>query len=233
MQTEVVMDPNQQAIVKQYGFKVTRDNDGRYHVEDPQAVKLSIPAGSHSGTDFAEALRSAVRMRKVYDPDNKANAVDGSKVEPKKKTRSHPAASTSAPPQPPVKGKTQPVVSPPTPSTAQPEPKSETKERVTLPEEPKKPATEVVDVELDNTGKREGKSKREIVRKENRFIRTMRVLVKKPDISPDDLSKEAGISTPREAGYYIDFYLGVTQALKEVGIKELPERRGSWITLKH
>lgn len=69
------------------------------------------------------------------------------------------------------------------------------------------------------------------VRKENRFIRTMRVISRNPNISPDALSAEAGISTPREAGYYIDFYVGAVKALEEAGYKDLPMRHGGWVTL--
>ena len=85
------------------------------------------------------------------------------------------------------------------------------------------PPAELSDVELDETGKREKKSKKreKTPRKDNRYLRAAKIIAGRLDIDDKELSKQASMSAAT-AGHCLEAWKGITAVLIEKGWLKIP-----------
>lgn len=190
------------AIIEKHDFSV-KFNGKQFLVEDP-AIQAVTGKGTAkwTGNDLSELLGDAVAARIAFDAEQAK--------EPE--------------PQPEPTG-TDLVVSP----EPQPEPVKEPEP--VAPEGESTPAPELSgDIELDDTGKRERPSKREVKVKEpfaNRYERSARVLLSNLSMDKVELAEKAGMSEAM-AQYMIESFQGTVKAFLAAGI--IPKNKTPLVT---
>lgn len=239
--SETSLDDGARAVIEKYGFEV-RDNGGHFEVLDPIVRKANRgKGGKHSGGNIDICLSAAVSERQAHE---KAVAAappvapkKGGKAATKAVEAPPPASEPEAAPEPennvvyldsagsPVADHV--VNSDPEPEDALP---AEDLPEVVIEDLPEDfvPGNEIeVDEEnIDNTGKRAKKSKKEEKgpRKDNRYLRASKIIVEQLDIDAETLADLADMSEAT-AGHCLEAWKGVTAACIAKGWLKIPGKK--------
>jgi hypothetical protein len=199
--TNVKVTKDQRAVIEKYNLSVGVNKDDLIEVDDEYihkyyAFKDASKKGKYVAKKINEALAEAVKVRTEHEAKVPANGADKSAT-----------ALTNK------KGKSVPMVAP---EPAVPAPAAKKEPRV-LAAKAEKPEAEIEDVDLDDTGKREKRSKvkkEKTPRGDNRYLRASKIIAANLGITREELSKQANMSVST-AGFCIEAWKGVVAALAE------------------
>jgi hypothetical protein len=201
--TNVKVTKDQRAVIEKYNLSVGVNKDDLIEVDDEYihkyyAFKDASKKGKYIAKKINEALAEAVKVRTEHEAKAPANGADKSAT-----------ALTNK------KGKFNPVpVADPEPAAPAPAAKKEPR---VLAAKAEKPEAEIEDVDLDDTGKREKRSKvkkEKTPRGDNRYLRASKIIAGNLGITREELSKQANMSVST-AGFCIEAWKGVVAALAE------------------
>jgi hypothetical protein len=199
--TNVKVTKDQRAVIEKYNLSVGVNKDDLIEVDDEYihkyyAFKDASKKGKYVAKKINEALAEAVKVRTEHDAKVPTNGADKSAT-----------ALTNK------KGKSVPVVAP-EPAVSAPAAKKEPR---VLAAKAEKPEAEIEDVDLDDTGKREKRSKvkkEKTPRGDNRYLRASKIIAANLGITREELSKQANMSVST-AGFCLEAWKGVVAALAE------------------
>jgi hypothetical protein len=210
--TNVKVTKDQRAVIEKYNLSVGVNKDDLIEVDDEYihkyyAFKDASKKGKYIAKKINEALAEAVKVRTEHEAkaDAKGAAKDA-KSEANGADKSATALTNK-------KGNPVPVADP---EPAAPAPAAKKEPRV-LAAKAEKPEDEIEDVDLDDTGKREKRSKvkkEKTPRGDNRYLRASKIIAANLSITREELSKQANMSVST-AGFCIEAWRGVVAALAE------------------
>jgi hypothetical protein len=235
--SESAIDDNERAVIGKYDFEV-RDKGGHFEVTDPVVRKANRgKGGKHSGGNLSICLSAAVSERQAHEKAVAAAPPVAAKAAKKAAVKAveppAPVAESEASPEPEnnvvyLDSSGAPVADHVVNSDPEPEDALPPEELPEVVVEDLVPGNEIeVDEEnIDNTGKRAKKSKKEEKgpRKDNRYLRAAKVIVNQLDIDVESLAIAADMSEPT-AGHCLEAWKGVTAALIAKGWLKIPGQK--------
>ena len=235
--SESALDANQRAVIEKYGFEM-RDRGGQFELTDPVVRRANRgKGGKHTSGNADLALHAAVAERQAHEKAVAAAppvAPKGGKKAATKADAAPPAEVVPEPeqqPEPEVQVNADPEIQPETTSEIlEPTDGTATGDLVETsgPAETAQPGDEIEvdETDLDNTGKRAKRSKKEEKgpRKDNRYLRAAKIIVDNLEIDAKGLAAVADMSDAT-AGHCLEALKGVTAALIAKGWLKLPRVR--------
>lgn len=244
--SETVLDANQRAVIEKYGFEM-RDKGGQFELTDPIVRKTNRgKGGKHMNGDADTVLSAAVAERQAHDKAVAAAPPVAPKGKGKAATKADAPAQTEVQPEPEQQPEPETTVYLDSDGKPQrePDPQPEgTLLEVDLPGRSEDVDTnesgnlspqdeqlaegvvnqpgneiEVDETDLDNSGKRAKKSKKEEKgpRKDNRYLRAAKIIVTDLEIDAEQLAGKADMSEAT-AGHCLEAWRGVVAELLEQG----------------